>query len=521
MHLSSLFSFYRNGVREISVTGEIVVSNGTETLFSTSSERLAFPARSLLKPFQFFAAGLDPQTWTGDPLYAAALGSISATAEQVEAFKQLPDRRRHLIPKLAIPNIGYPMDEAHREALKAQSIPPAVEYHSCFSKHLGILEACERNGWDAGTYNKVGHPYHEKLRDSLGALLGQPLRCEWVVDGCGLPSPVLELSQMAKLFQQLAKAESLSGIRNQMLRFPDWIGGPKRVDTRLMAENEGKVIAKEGADGLLGLSILPSTKYPNGLGIVCKLYGGYQPFLAGLAVAPLLEAVGLAAVGSIPAGQTIRYHYRPLEQTRCLDISPTVSARTAVFPGDVPFSREVSLDAEKGDHLTLSSCHTTLHVGAHADAPSHFIKGGKSIDAVSPDLYSGLCEVRTVTKKRGEVLEAKDLGEFKTRRVLLRTGSFPDMEHFNEDFVALSPELIKKLSESGMVLVGVDTPSLDPADSKTLAAHHATLNGKLAILEGLDLTQVEDGIYWLSASPLKLEGADASPVRALLTPLSW
>ncbi|MEZ4751737.1 MAG: asparaginase [Bdellovibrionota bacterium] len=464
---------------------------------------------------------MDSKTWAGDPLYAAALGSISATPEQVDALKHLPDRRRQLIPKLAIPNVGYPMDEAHREFLKAQSLPPAVEYHSCFSKHLGILEACERSGWDAGTYNKVDHPYHQRLQETLSELLGKSLHCEWVVDGCGLPSPVLELSQMAKLFQQLAGGEKLKDIRTQMLGFPDWIGGPKRVDTRLMAANEGKVIAKEGADGLLGLSILPSTKYPSGLGAVCKLYGGYQPFLAGLAVAPILEALGLEAVGAVPSGQTLRYHFIPFEKAECLDISPAVSARTAVFPGDVPFSREVSLDAEKGDHLTLSSCHTTLHVGAHADAPSHFLKGGKTIDAVSPDLYTGLCEVRTIRKKRGEILQAEDLGDFKTRRVLLRTGSFPDVEHFNEDFVALSPELIQKLSDKGMVLVGVDTPSLDPADSKTLAAHHATLGGKLAILEGLDLTSVEDGIYWLSASPLKLEGADASPVRALLTPLSW
>ncbi|MCB0405362.1 MAG: asparaginase, partial [Bdellovibrionales bacterium] len=486
-----------------------------------STERLVFPARSLLKPFQFLATGMDEKTWAGDPLYAAALGSISATPEQVDAFRELPDRRRQLISKLAIPNVGYPMDEAHREALKARALPPAVEYHSCFSKHLGILEACVRNGWELTSYNKVTHPYHEKLRETLTALLDRPLQCEWVVDGCGLPSPVLELSETAKLFQRLAAGSALAAIRKQMLQFPEWIGGPKRVDTRLMVANSGKLIAKEGADGLLGISILPSTRYPNGLGIVCKLYGGYQPFLAGLAVAPLLEAIGLEAVGSVPSDQTVRYHYTPFETVESLDISPPISSRTAVFPGDVPFSREVSLDAEKGDHLTLSSCRTTLHVGAHADAPSHFVKGGKSIDAIAPDLYSGLCEVKTVGKRRGETLQAKDLGDFRTRRVLLRTGSFPDVEHFNKDFVALSPALVQELSEKGMLLVGVDTPSLDPADSKTLAAHHATIPGSLAILEGLDLTGVQDGIYWLSASPLRLEGADASPVRALLTPLFW
>jgi arylformamidase len=105
-------------------------------------------------------------------------------------------------------------------------------------------------------------------------------------------------------------------------------------------------------------------------------------------------------------------------------------------------------------------------------------------------------------------------------RLLFKTGSFPDPDHFNEDFVAFAPELIDWASERGIVLIGIDTPSVDPFSSKTLPSHHATRRGPaLAILEGLSLAHVAPGLYELVALPLRLEGADASPVRAALWPL--
>jgi arylformamidase len=104
--------------------------------------------------------------------------------------------------------------------------------------------------------------------------------------------------------------------------------------------------------------------------------------------------------------------------------------------------------------------------------------------------------------------------------VLFKTGSFPDPERFDADFVAFSPELIAWLLERGVVLVGIDTPSVDPFSSKTLPSHHGTRSGPgMAILEGLELTGVEPGCYELCALPLRIEGADASPVRAALWPL--
>ena len=102
------------------------------------------------------------------------------------------------------------------------------------------------------------------------------------------------------------------------------------------------------------------------------------------------------------------------------------------------------------------------------------------------------------------------------RRVLFATGSFPDPEKFIRDFAAFSTGLLDTLAASGVVLVGIDTPSVDLFDSKDLPAHLAAARHGLALLEGLVLRDVPAGLYELIALPLRLTGFDASPVRAVL-----
>ena len=202
------------------------------------------------------------------------------------------------------------------------------------------------------------------------------------------------------------------------------------------------------------------------------------------------------------------------------DITPTLSPALAVWPGDTPLTREVLLEMRRGDNLTLSTLHGTVHLGAHADAPSHYGLDAESIESRSLDRYLGRCRVLRVPEARGSRigLEAlpDDLG---ASRVLFATGSYPDPTKFNEDFVALSPELIDALASAGVRLVGIDTPSVDLFDSKELPAHQACSRNDMAILEGLVLQDVPEGIYELIALPLKLEGFDASPVRAVLRSL--
>ncbi len=198
------------------------------------------------------------------------------------------------------------------------------------------------------------------------------------------------------------------------------------------------------------------------------------------------------------------------------DITPELSPNLAVWPGDTPLSREVLLDMAQGANLTLSTLHATVHLGAHADAPSHYGAQAPAIDGRELERYLGPCQVMSVSVERGCRLAPEALGPVTEERLLIRTGTYPDPNSFNEDFAALSPELIDRLCADGVRLVGVDTPSVDLFHSKDLPAHGACLRHDTAILEGLVLSDVPDGRYELIALPLRLAGFDASPVRAVL-----
>ena len=199
------------------------------------------------------------------------------------------------------------------------------------------------------------------------------------------------------------------------------------------------------------------------------------------------------------------------------DISPPVAAGTAVFPGDTPPSREVLLDMARGDHLTLSTFRSTVHVGAHVDAPSHYGREARTIDRQELELYVGRCVVVRVEVSRGELISPDAIAERQLApRVLFATGTYPDPAWFNEDFAAFAPQTIDLLAARGVRLVGIDTPSVDPSASQDLPSHRRCLAHDVAILEGLVLKDVPEGIYELIALPLKLVGFDASPVRAVL-----
>lgn len=205
------------------------------------------------------------------------------------------------------------------------------------------------------------------------------------------------------------------------------------------------------------------------------------------------------------------------------DISPRIGSTSPVFPGDQAFERQVTMDFSKGDHLGLSWIKSTLHIGAHADAPNHYHRNGQAIDQRDLRLYMGVSQVidvRSVGPRR-IMPEDVDLGSIKASRVLFKSCSFQHTKPFQMAFTSLSPELIEALASRGVRLVGIDTPSVDPADSKDLPSHQALYRHDFAVLEGIDLDAVPPGMWKLSALPLALAGADASPVRAVLWPMDF
>jgi arylformamidase len=502
MNPTPLYQLNRNDFPEVLISGEIWVFDGSKTIFHTSEVNSRYPARSLLKPFQFLAMG-HLELKTVQEWHVAALGSISAHADQVDQLKR------------------WTSQSPVAELVSRLHLPVA---HACFPKHLAIAQTCQNRGWPIEGYLTQSHPFHQSVLKTLSRMLGEPEESfEFVVDGCKLPSPVLRLDQMARLFQVLAQGAidpQLQTIRDLMISHPDWIGGPERIDSRLMKKNQKCLIAKEGADGLLGIGLLPNSTYPQGLGVVVKIASGYQPAAAALAVKPVLEKLGLQCDVPVPEGQSIQYRYEPFKPSKkkWIDISPSLNSKIAVWPGDEAFSRKVVLNIEEGKHMTLSSINTTLHVGAHADSPNHFGKGKNGIDQVELWKYEGACQIIAVIKTPHTEITIEDIRGLKivAPRVLFKTNSFPDPNQFNTDFCAFSASLIEYLAGEGVVLMGIDTPSIDLFESKELASHKATLKTGMAILEGLILDRVEPGIYELVAFPLKIEGGDASPVRALL-----
>lgn len=203
--------------------------------------------------------------------------------------------------------------------------------------------------------------------------------------------------------------------------------------------------------------------------------------------------------------------------SRIIDISPRISPKLAVWPGDVAYSRQVAMSWEQGDHLTLSAIHATVHLGAHVDGPNHYARDGASIENRPLDLYYGRAQVVRVSVARGErILPEHVTTPIEATRVLFHTGSYPDPENFNRDFASLSPQLVDWLADQGVRLVGIDTPSIDLCDDKELLSHNRIAAHDMAILEGIVLSEVAAGCYTLIALPLPLAEADASPVRAVL-----
>lgn len=201
-----------------------------------------------------------------------------------------------------------------------------------------------------------------------------------------------------------------------------------------------------------------------------------------------------------------------------LDISPRIDARLAVWPGDTAPTREVLLDIANGDTVTLSTLRTSVHAGAHADAPSHYGLGAAAIDERPLERYIGPCRVIHVAGRARQRVTMDDLGgaPIDATRILIATGTYPDPARFADDFAALDPSLVDALHEAGVVLIGIDTPSVDLLDDRALVSHGRFLAHDMAILENLVLADVPAGCYDLIALPLRLAGFDASPVRAVL-----
>ena len=207
---------------------------------------------------------------------------------------------------------------------------------------------------------------------------------------------------------------------------------------------------------------------------------------------------------------------------KILDISPAVHSDAPVFPGDTAYQQAVHFSHGPGCPVTVHTIKMSPHTGAHADAPMHYHAEGAGIGTLALDAYIGHCRVIDCTRSIG-LVEPADVAHALhdlPPRVLIKTSITASQSW--QLFTAIAPATLHALKAvcKDFCLIGTDTPSLDPAESKDLASHMTLFDLDLRVLENLVLDGIEEGDYELIALPLKLTHCDAAPVRAVLRTLN-
>ena len=208
------------------------------------------------------------------------------------------------------------------------------------------------------------------------------------------------------------------------------------------------------------------------------------------------------------------------------DISRTLSNEVAPWPGDTPFQFQLTGKIAEGSSVNLGAIKTSVHNGTHADARFHFETEGETIEKAPLEIYMGRAVVVDLAEaflgsSGKHLITTEDLWSHseeiaETSRLLIKTGRWSDPTVFPNQIPVIAADVPQWSQKNGVKLLGLDLPSVDEIDSKSLPNHHALARAGIAIIESLDLKNVGTGIYNLVALPLKIAGGDAAPLRAVL-----
>lgn len=262
-----LLDYRRNDVSETTVHGAVAWASGDEIVHSFGGNVLCY-GRSMMKPFMI--KGMAPEldgvlTWKQK---AIAVASHNGDTEHVAAAQSILSEQEH---GLMLTPLDVPLIQFGRQVRRARRW-----YHCCSGEHAALLRGCRLKGWSRAGYTLPQHPLFEAYLQVLRRTLGsdwEPLRV--ARDGCGLPTTSNTVNELAQLYARLVIERDEDWVWEAMVRHPDLIGGFNRLDSSILKACGGKVIAKEGADGLLGLAI-EHPDYPKGLGIVIKIAHGWN-----------------------------------------------------------------------------------------------------------------------------------------------------------------------------------------------------------------------------------------------------
>ena len=205
---------------------------------------------------------------------------------------------------------------------------------------------------------------------------------------------------------------------------------------------------------------------------------------------------------------------------KLIDITHPHSNALAPWPGDTPFQFKFSARLRDGGSCNIGQITTSLHAGTHADAPYHYNDAGLTLDALDPARFIGPARV-FLSPGGGEITREvfAGLDGRATPRVLVRTNHCDDKTKFPARIPTLAADVPAWLGAQGVQLIGLDVPSVDQVDDPSMKIHHRLDAVNILILENLDLRAAPPGVYELIALPLKIAGADGSPIRAVLREL--
>ncbi len=204
---------------------------------------------------------------------------------------------------------------------------------------------------------------------------------------------------------------------------------------------------------------------------------------------------------------------------KLIDVTVPLDATIPTYPNNTPFSLEPIKRLARGDSSNVSTLHMSAHSGTHVDAPRHFFDNGPGVEALALDILMGRVRVIQVTSRTGisaDDLAKEDLSEDVRILIKTRNSQLWGTTEFRTDYVGVTESGARHLVAHGIKLVGVDYLSVEPFKTPGAPAHHVLLGAGTIVLEGLNLRDVEPGIYELCCLPLRVVGSDGAPARVVL-----
>ncbi len=263
-----LVDYRRNGVSENTVHGAVAWCHGKKVIHSFGGNVLCY-GRSMMKPFYIKVFSKELSDETNWKQKAISVSSHNGTFEHVEVSQSLLSESEWGLMQTPL---DLPLVQFGRQVRR-----PRRWYNNSSGHHAAILRGCRLKGWSRAGYTRPDHQVFKEFLNVTKRFVGEDFEPKRIArDGDGLPTVAMTVKELALCYAGLAKNKNEDFIWEAMIKHPDLVGGFNRLDTTVMKSCQGKVIAKEGADGLLGLSI-DHPDYPEGLGVVIKIAHGWNP----------------------------------------------------------------------------------------------------------------------------------------------------------------------------------------------------------------------------------------------------